>query len=85
MSKTMRFSRTFTVDYSILDYLQRTRRHGSQSERVNELLRRAIFEEQYEALEKEAATFFAAAGGKEHTESKAFVAASLRSLTRAGE
>jgi len=52
---------------------------------VNELLRRAILEEQYEALEKEAAEFFAAAGKTERDESKAFAAASQRSITREGE
>lgn len=81
----MRFSKTFTVDRSILSYLQRTRSRGSQSDRVNELLRRAILKEQYEALEREAATFFAVAGRKERTESRAFAAASVRSLARAGE
>ena len=78
----MRSSRSFTVDRAILDYLQRTRSGRSRSERVNELLRRAILEEQYEALEKEAAEFFAAAGKTERAESKAFASASRRSISR---
>jgi len=49
---------------------------------VNELLRRAILEEQYEALEKEAAEFFAAAGKTERAESKALAEASQRPITR---
>lgn len=57
----------------------------SRSERVNELLRRAILEEQYEALAREAAEFFSAPGKSERTEGKAFAAASLRSMARAGE
>ncbi len=73
------------MDRSILDYLQRTRSGRSRSERVNELLRRAMLEEQYEALEREAAEFFAAAGRRERAESGAFARASRRSLTRAGE
>ena len=73
------------MDRSILDYLQRTRSSRSRSERVNELLRRAILEEQYEALASEAAGFFAAAGKAERTESGAFAAASRRSLTRSEE
>jgi hypothetical protein len=85
MSKATRSSKSFTVDRSILDYLQRTRSRRSRSERVNELLRRAIFEEQYEALEKEAAEFFAVAGRTERAESRAFAAATRRSLTREGE
>jgi hypothetical protein len=49
------------------------------------LLRRAILEEQYEALEREAAEFFAAAGETERAERKAFAAASQRAITREGE
>jgi hypothetical protein len=49
------------------------------------LLRRAILDEQYEALEREAAEFFAVAGKTERAESKAFAAASHRSITRDGQ
>ncbi len=73
------------MDRSILDYLQRTRSSGSRSERVNELLRRAILEEQYEALESEAAEFFGAAGRRERAETRAFARATRRSITRAGD
>lgn len=85
MSNATRFSRSFTIDHSILEYLQRTRSGRSRSERVNELLRRAILEEQYEALERESAGFFAAAGRAERAESRAFARASRRSLERGGE
>jgi hypothetical protein len=82
MRKAMRLSRSFTIDRSILEYLQRTRSHRSRSERVNELLHRAILQEQYEALGKEAAEFYARAGKKERTETRAFASASQRSLAR---
>lgn len=85
MSKATRSPKSFTVDRSILDYLQRTRSGRSRSERLNELLRRAILEEQYEALEKEAGEFFAATGRTERAESRAFARATVRSITRAGE
>jgi metal-responsive CopG/Arc/MetJ family transcriptional regulator len=85
MSKATRTSRSFTIDRSILDYVQRTRSSRSRSERVNELLRRAILEEQYEALAREAAAFFAATGKRERAESRAFAKASHRSITREGE
>jgi hypothetical protein len=81
----MRFSKSFTVDRSILDYLQRTRFNRSRSERRNELLRRAIIEEQYEVLEREAAEFFVVTGKADRAESGAFAAASRRSITRDGE
>jgi hypothetical protein len=85
MSKATRFSTSFTIDRSILDYLRRTRSNRSRSERVNELLRRGILQEQYEALEREAAEFFAAAGKSERAESRALAAATRRSIARAGE
>jgi hypothetical protein len=49
------------------------------------LLRRAILDEQYEALEREAAEFFAAAGETERAERKAFATASHRAITREDE
>jgi hypothetical protein len=85
MSKPMRSSRSFTIDRPILDYIQRTRSQRSQSERVNELLSRAIQQEQHEALEKEAAEFYSAANKAGRAESKAFAAASIRSITREEE
>ena len=49
------------------------------------MLRRAILEEQQEALEKEAAHFFEAAGEAERAESRAFAGASRRSIVRGEE
>ena len=85
MSKPRRDSRSFTIDRPILEYLQRTRSNRSRSERANELLRRAILQEQYEALEKEAVAFYAFPRKTERAESKAFALASHRALTRRGE
>ena len=85
MSKATRPSKSFTIDISILDYLQRTRSRRSRSERVNQLLRRAILAERYEALEREAAEFFVAPEETERSEAKAFAAASRRSIARAGD
>jgi len=85
MSKATRSSKSFTVDHTILDYLQRTRSNRSRSERVNELLRRGIMQEQYEALAEEAAEFFGAIGESERTERRAFSKAGLRSFTRDAE
>ena len=82
MSKAMRIAKSFMIDRSILDYLQRTRSNGSQSERVNALLHRAILEEQSDALAREAALFFAGTGKAERAESEAFSAASRRAITR---
>jgi hypothetical protein len=81
-SKAVRRTQSFTIDNSTLEYLERTRSQRSRSQRVNELLHRAIREEQLEALEKEAAEFYATAGKKERAETKAFARASRRSLAR---
>jgi hypothetical protein len=59
-----------TIDRSILAYLKRTGYSPSRSKRVNELLWRVILEEQYEALEREAAGSSAAAGKTERAECK---------------
>jgi hypothetical protein len=85
MSKATRIAKSFMIDRSILDYLQRTHSNGSRSERVNALLRRAILEEQSDALAREAAEFFAAAGKAERAESRAFSAASRSTITRGEE
>jgi len=85
MRKATRISKSFTIDRSTLDYLHRTRSIRSRSERVNQLLRRAILAEQNEALEREAAEFFAAPARSERAESKAFAAASRRSIARSGD
>ncbi len=74
--------KTFTVDRSILPYVQNTRQGRSRSERVNELLRRAIIQEQYERLAEEAAEFFSFKSKAERAEAKAFQSASIKSITR---
>ena len=82
MGKPRKDSRTFRVELSILDYLQGTRGDRSLTQRANELLRRAVLQEQNEALEKEAAEFYAATGKAERAESRGFALASKRSLIR---
>jgi len=82
MINSRRSAASFTIDGAILGYLERTRSGRSRSERVNELLRRGIEQEQSEALAREAADFFAAAGQEESAERKAFAKASRRSVIR---
>ena len=77
----MRMSKTLTLEESISRYVDETKGDRSASDRVNELLRLAIFHEQYDRLEAEAAEFFAGAS-TEHAATKAFQKASLRTLRR---
>jgi hypothetical protein len=78
----MRFSKSFTLEPEISEYVTSTKGNGSASDRVNDLLRRAMLQEKYELLEKEAAAFFSAASTKERTEADAFQRAAIRTLER---
>jgi predicted CopG family antitoxin len=78
----MRNSKSFTIDQDIDEYLTETRGEGSASDRVNELLRRAIRQERLEKLDREAAAFFSDARNAERSEARAFQKASMRTLTR---
>jgi hypothetical protein len=77
----MRLAKSFMVDAEINEYVDTTKGDRSASERINELLRRAMLEEQYERLEAEAAAFFARAAG-DRSEAKAFQEGALRSFER---
>jgi hypothetical protein len=72
----MRLPKSFTIDPKISKYIAVTKGERSASERINELLRRAIRQEQYERLEAEAAAFFAEAT-ENRSETRAFQKATL--------
>jgi predicted CopG family antitoxin len=55
----MRVAKTFTISDEILMEIANTKGKESTSERVNELLKRALELERRECLEQEAAEFFA--------------------------
>jgi hypothetical protein len=78
---TMRFSKSFTIEPDISEYVDETKGDRSASDRVNELLRRAILQEQYDRLEAEAAAFFADPKA-DRSETKALQKAALRSFAR---
>jgi hypothetical protein len=77
----MRLPKSFMVEPEINEYVDATKGDRSASERVNELLKRAIVEEQYDRLEAEAAAFFAEAHSS-RGETRAFQKAALRTLDR---
>ncbi len=54
----MRQAKSFTISDEILSEIANTKGTGSTSERVNELLKRALELERRERLELEAAEFF---------------------------
>lgn len=54
----MREARSFTISEDVLAEIATTKGIGSTSERVNELLKKALELERRERLEREAAEFF---------------------------
>jgi predicted CopG family antitoxin len=80
--KYMKLARTFTISSDILEEISTTKGARSTSERVNELLKRALDWERREALEQQAAEFFAGENVKAAEERAAFQKASKRALSR---
>lgn len=78
----MRISKSFTIEPEISEYVTSTKGKRSSSERVNDLLRRAMLQEKYERLEAEAEAFFAIGGAKERRETRAFQTAAVRTFQR---
>ena len=54
----MRIPKTLTVDEFVLAEVERTKGENSTSERVNELLKRALDLERQDKLQREAALFY---------------------------
>jgi hypothetical protein len=80
----MRLAKSFTIEPDLNEYVEETKGDTSASERINELLRRAMIQEQYDRLEAEAAEFFANTGttGADRAEAKSLQKASLRTFGR---
>jgi hypothetical protein len=77
----MRIPKSFTIEPDISNYVDETKGQQSASDRVNELLRLAIVQEQCQRLEAEAAEFFSDVQ-TDRSETKDFQKASLRTLGR---
>ncbi len=78
----MRIPKTLTVEESVLADVERTKGDRSTSERVNELLKRALELERHDELGREAALFYSAVSHRDRQEERAFQKGSLHSLTR---
>jgi hypothetical protein len=76
-----RLAKSYTIEPEVNSYVNATKGEHSASERVNDLLKRGIVQEQYEELEREAASFFAAEAAH-RTGARAFQAATRRTLER---
>jgi len=82
MRNAIRTVKSYSIEPDIDQYVKSTKGKQSASERVNELLRRAVEEEQQEALAREASAFFSKARNRRRTGARAFQKASMRTLTR---
>ena len=82
MSLPTRIAKSFTLEPEVTDYVARTKGPHSASERVNQLLKRAMLQERYDRLEADAEAFFASMRDAERKETRAFQAASIQSITR---
>ena len=80
-SSNSKLPKTYTIEPEVDKYVEATKGAGSASKRVNELLKRAIIQEQYNQLEKEAAEFFATEPG-DRSETKSLQRAARRTLER---
>jgi hypothetical protein len=78
----MRQAKSFTISNDILAEIATTKGQGSTSERVNELLKRALEMERRERLELEAVEFFAKDKADSARERRAFQNASKEALSR---
>jgi predicted CopG family antitoxin len=78
----MRAAKSFTIEEDVNEYVASTKGERSASERVNELLRRAILQEQAEQLSREAAAFFSDPRNAGRKETRAFQEASRKALAR---
>lgn len=82
MSTSTRIAKSFTLEPEVTDYVARTKGERSASERVNQLLKRAMLQERYDRLEEGAEAFFASLKEAERKETRAVQVASIRSITR---
>jgi len=78
--KYMRIPKTLTVDENVLAEVERTKGECSTSERVNELLRRALDLERQDRLQRDAALFYSEVEARQ--EEQAFQKASRRVLAK---
>ncbi len=78
----MRIAKSFTIDPEVSEYVDTTKGERSASERINQLLKRAIEQERYDRLEAEAAAFFSEQSALDDDEGLAFRRAGMRALQR---
>jgi len=82
MSKAKQKLRGRALDRAAVQHTRRPQAHRLTNCRVDELLRLATKETQFDGSDREAALFYRIANRKGRAETKAYAAASKRSITR---
>jgi hypothetical protein len=82
MGGSVKMAKSFTIEPEVDRYISSTKGERSASERVNEMLKKAMVQERNERLEAEARVFYAKAGAAERKGTRAFQAAAVRAITR---
>ncbi len=82
MGSSAKMAKSFMIEPEVDRYISGTKGEHSASERINEMLKKAMEQERYEKLEAEARVFYAKAGATERKATRAFQAAAVRAIIR---
>ena len=82
MASAARTTRTFSLEKQVLEEVERTKGPVSTSARVNQLLKAGLESERRRNLHAEASRFFTSEPDKDRTARRAFLSASVKSITR---
>jgi hypothetical protein len=82
MSGANKVSKSVTIDAEVGEYIAGTRGSASTSERLNDLLRIAIQQEQRESLEQQAQSFYSVPRNSDRAGIRAFKRAAIRAQRR---
>ena len=85
MASTVRETKSFSLEKTVVREIEKTRGKQSASARVNQLLRYALALEKKASMHDEIAAFYQSQRSHDRRERKAFQKASLRSLARDGD
>ncbi len=83
MRNAVRQPRSYSIDPDLHTYIAETKGDRSASERVNELLKLAIEQEELQALERDASKFFANPKNHDRQSARAFQRSAIRVQKRA--
>lgn len=81
MPKSLKKNRTFSLEQGVLSAIEKTKGSKSASEHANDLLRSALAQQRYAALEREAAEFYRSEP-RDLKERKAWFSATIKAIAK---